>query len=275
MTISDKVQLTMLAPNGGASTTRNISGQDIIMLRPPNADEATSYIGAATVVHLQEQPFRHSVGLDKIIVSETAASISAAGEMHIPVTISSNNEIRYFHGGAISDLLEAGSGSSFKLKIGNKDYVYTVNESVATIRTLIQAAKNSGSLPVDVARRLPVTYNFATNGGAVGSILLTPNLPDNAIVVKTIYEVSAAFTSATSTATVSVGIRTDDTSGLVASSVITSGYTLGNHDGIQDGAAATFSNKVASGGQIEMIVGVEPLTAGVATFWFDYVIGAS
>ena len=122
---------------------------------------------------------------------------------------------------------------------------------------------------------LRVTYDFATDGGTVAGTptSLAQSLPDNAIVTRGFYEVTAGFTSGTSTGEFALGIVTDDTNGLLAPLVVTSLGT-GYGELIQDGAASNFSNKTTASRAIQFDVTTEDLTAGTMVIFLEYVISA-
>jgi len=129
-----------------------------------------------------------------------------------------------------------------------------------------QTADGRGSLHL-----LRATYDFATDGGVVGTINLTETVPNNAVVVRGYYYVATGFTSGGS-ATVSIGINTDDAAGLLALTAIGSGFTAGWHECIQDGTAANFSTVTAAERTIDVAVAVADLTAGNMVIFLEYVI---
>lgn len=116
----------------------------------------------------------------------------------------------------------------------------------------------------------------ATGGLAVGAHLFGPELPDNATLLRTWYEVITTFTSAADGATVALGIDTDDAGGIVAAVAISDGgnpWDAGLHEGIQDGTVANASAKTAAAGrQFVADVGVEPLTAGKLRLYAEYFV---
>ena len=122
------------------------------------------------------------------------------------------------------------------------------------------------------------TYSFAEHGGAVSTIGLGVTLPDNAVVVRTFYEVITTLTSnsANDAATVSFDIPTDDVAGLVAATAISAGgniWDAGYHEGIQDGTAAAFAVKTAAARELSVTIGVEAIdAAGIVDFFCEYVV---
>jgi hypothetical protein len=122
------------------------------------------------------------------------------------------------------------------------------------------------------------TYSFAEHGGAVSTIGLGVTLPDNAVVVRTFYEVITTLTSnsANDAATISFDIPTDDVAGLVAATAISAGgniWDAGYHEGIQDGTAAAFAVKTAAARELSVTIGVEAIdAAGIVDFFCEYVV---
>lgn len=122
------------------------------------------------------------------------------------------------------------------------------------------------------------TYSFAEHGGAVSTIGLGVTLPDNAIVVRTFYEVITTLTSNAGTdgATISFDIPTNDVAGLVAATAISAGgniWDAGYHEGIQDGAAANFAVKTTAARELSVTIGVEAIdAAGIVDFFCEYVV---
>ena len=107
----------------------------------------------------------------------------------------------------------------------------------------------------------------ATGGKATGTYILDLTLPTNAIIQRAWYEVTTAFTGVG--ASVALGITTDDTNGILAPTAVGS-LGVGFGDGIQDGAAANFSNETAAYRTIEAVVSGAALTAGVLDLYVRY-----
>lgn len=130
-----------------------------------------------------------------------------------------------------------------------------------------------GLLPRRIAR---TTYDFAEHGGAQGVISLGVTLPDNAIIIRSWYEVLTTLQSATDAATVSIDIPVDDVAGIVAAIAISNvgnPWDAGLHEAIQDGAAANFSTKTTAARELQITVaGGEDLTAGKFILFCEYVV---
>jgi hypothetical protein len=116
--------------------------------------------------------------------------------------------------------------------------------------------------------RFRATYDFATDGGAVGANAFGPTFPDNTVIVHASYEVQTTFTSPTGpdNATVGLGVTTDDAQGLVALAVINVGTPWDATGAIVDtlavGTAAGQTTKTTAARQLNLQVGVEDITAG-------------
>ncbi len=100
-------------------------------------------------------------------------------------------------------------------------------------------------------------------------------LPDNAIITRAWYEVLTTFTSATDAATIAITIPTDDVAGIVAATAISAGgnvWDAGNHEAIQTGTAANYSEKCTAERELTATVAVEALTAGKFRLYCEYVV---
>lgn len=107
-------------------------------------------------------------------------------------------------------------------------------------------------------------YDFATDGGAVGTINLRgPQIPNNARVIRGFAEVTTAFTSG-GAATVALTIPTDDANGLLASDTLANNSldSTGLIELIQTGTAANASEKTTAARTPGVVVGTAALTAG-------------
>lgn len=123
---------------------------------------------------------------------------------------------------------------------------------------------------------LRATYDFAVDGGAVGVITLGETLPNNAICTNGFIDVITTLTSAADTATIAVGIATDDAAGIRAAVAINSGtsWDAGYQAIIQDsGAVANHTVKTAAADRaIIVTVAVQAVTAGKFITFLEYVI---
>jgi hypothetical protein len=112
----------------------------------------------------------------------------------------------------------------------------------------------------------------------IGAHGLSVYLPDNAVIVRSWYEVATTFTSATDAGTIAIGTPTDGAAaGIKAAVAISNGanpYDAGNIEGLQVGTAASYHVKLTAERELTATVAVEALTAGKLTLFVDYVIGA-
>lgn len=127
-------------------------------------------------------------------------------------------------------------------------------------------------------RTLFATATFdATAGKAIGVHNLSITLPTGAYVINGHLTVGTTFTSATDAATIAVGIAVDDTAGIVAPIAISDAsnpWDAGDHNLIQTGAAANYSEHCTAARAVIVTVGAEALTAGVFTVYIYYSTGA-
>ena len=155
-----------------------------------------------------------------------------------------------------------------------KDGVATI-QAAAVDETMLSSYAADGLHTKRIAK---ATYSYAEHGGTVSTIGLGVTLPDNAIVVRTFYEVITTLTSnsANDAATISFDIPTDDAAGLVAATAISAGtntWDAGYHEGIQDGTAAAFAVKTTATRELSVTIGVEDIdAAGIVDFFCEYVV---
>ena len=117
------------------------------------------------------------------------------------------------------------------------------------------------------------TYNFAADGGAIGTINLGVRLPDNAIITRAWYDVLTTFTSASDAATIAINIGSTALNTAVAISTGTP-YDAGLHD--MSAKGDDFSDpstyvKLSAESELNLVAAVEALTAGKLIVFVDYV----
>ena len=117
---------------------------------------------------------------------------------------------------------------------------------------------------------------FTVSGGMKLTGIYTTEilLPINAIVIRSWYDVTNTFRSATDAATIAIGIAVDDTVGIVAATAISAVgdvWDNGYHEGIQTGTAATASEKTTADRRVQVTIGAENLTAGEFVLFIEYV----
>lgn len=164
------------------------------------------------------------------------------------------------------------------IAVATDDYI-TAAKANLKLETVEEAVLETGfSYAADglnVKRVARATYDFAEHGGAISQIGLGVTLPDNAIVTRAFYEVLTTLESSGDDATVSIDIPTDDEAGIVAVTAIkTAGdaWDSGNHEAIQTGTVANWSEKCTAAREISMSIAVEALTAGKFIVWLEYII---
>ena len=175
-------------------------------------------------------------------------------------------------------LTGGGATGSVTLTVANTDGKITVGADTIDITT---ATLEESDLIVpttdalNVKRTARITYDFAVDGGATSAIGSGVTLPDNAIITRAWYEVTDTLTSADDSATMSIGIPTDDAAGIVAAtSIVADGdvWDAGIHEAIQDGTAAAFSTKTTAAREITFTIGTQAITAGSFVLFAEYVV---
>jgi hypothetical protein len=126
---------------------------------------------------------------------------------------------------------------------------------------------NESNLDANFVGRIAYRYRYTDDPN--GTVVIGC-LPPNAVVTKTDVLVKVQPTSA-GTPTISLGIFTDDTNGLLAPTAIGS-LTTGWRAGIQDGAPANFSNTTTATRQVVLTISAGDLTAGDLIVYLDYII---
>jgi hypothetical protein len=117
----------------------------------------------------------------------------------------------------------------------------------------------------------------ATAGVTAGTYDLEVTLPDNAYIVRAWYKILITFQSATDAATIELGIDTDDPTGIVAAIAIndvSTPWTIGLHEAIQDGTVANFTVKTTAARKLIVDVTTEDLTAGELNLFIEYQVSA-
>jgi len=133
----------------------------------------------------------------------------------------------------------------------------------------------SGAVDFATSGNFRATYDFATDGGAVGSNPFGPELPANAYVLSAKAEVLTTLESPTGdAATVGLGVTADDTTGIVAAIAISDlsnpWDAAGLLDTLCDGTAAAATTKTTSRRRLNLEVGVEAITAGRLVIFGTY-----
>lgn len=144
--------------------------------------------------------------------------------------------------------------------------------------TEAKVADSAGAGGLYVKKNALVTYDFAVDGGAQGTIVPSgsPTIPDNAVVRVVSYDVITTFTSATDAAEVALNLPVDgDLIVGVAISNAFNPWDAGAFDG-SDGALANKAIKKLTGARVPQIViaGGEDVTAGKVVFELEWWVSA-
>ena len=129
---------------------------------------------------------------------------------------------------------------------------------------------STGGLTVELGKRGYWYYDFATDGGAVGTVTLRgPKLPTGAVITKAYSYYTTAATSGGS-ATVAYGVESDDATGIEGATAIGTAATAGAHDTDADGTAANFTTITTAERDLILTIGTAALTAGAFVLVCDY-----
>jgi len=138
----------------------------------------------------------------------------------------------------------------------------------------VDQAASYGSDGLSNIRVARATYDFAVDGGAIGAITLDATIPTGSRIVRAYYEVKTTFTSASDSATMSIGLLVDDVAGMVAATAISAGgnvFDAGLHECIQTGTMANAGELTTAARAITATIAVDAITAGKAVFFFEYI----
>jgi len=153
---SKSVSVTVVNPNNGTTTSEHLSAQYFMAIRPLTASELAdvnlSAGGAATAIYCPDRlPGRVSPAVT--YVTESASTIHNAGEVTIPVTVSTpsitTSPTWYFADEFMSKGTRSeGSGSVIEFDQGGLDFLgygdISVTETPAQLATLRSDLKGSG-----------------------------------------------------------------------------------------------------------------------------------
>lgn len=229
-------------------------------------------------------------GADDDTLSQAAGATDGLVGVLQHTTTTAGDDLRVMLSG-ISDLKLGGSvtrGGPITSDANGKGVAATLGDSVVgfamasgvsgdIIPVLIfpgRLAPNMGADGLHFKGVARATFD-ATAGKSTAAHGLGVTLPDNAIVTRAWYEVITTFTSAADTATIALGVPTDGAAGIKAAVAIGDGgnpWDAGNHDGIQDGAAANFLAKLTAARELTATVAVQALTAGKLILYCEYVV---
>lgn len=136
------------------------------------------------------------------------------------------------------------------------------------------ASVSHGDETINLANRFVYTYDFATDGGAIGAIALRGNaLPADFVVENARYYVTDAFTSGGS-ATIALGTASGTPANLLAAAAIGTAGTAGLKQGIPDWGTVGDAIKVSATSAPTITVAVADLTKGSITLVLDGFVAA-
>lgn len=135
--------------------------------------------------------------------------------------------------------------------------------------TEAKLAPQSAAEGLQASRVARVVYDFATDGGAVGSINLGAILPIKAVVKNAFLDVVTAMTSAGGAGT----IRLDSEAAGDLLAAVDADTLSGRVQGVPTGAVATMK-KMTAARQLVVTIGVEALTAGKFVLFVEYFVSA-
>jgi hypothetical protein len=119
-------------------------------------------------------------------------------------------------------------------------------------------------------------YDFAVDGGAIGTIGTGSYIPYGGVITRSHYQVVTQPNSAGGTATVAIGFPTDDSVGIKAAvDEDDASWAAGFHEAIQTGTVANFSEDATDNREITITIANEELTAGKFVVFCEYITSYS
>ena len=149
-----------------------------------------------------------------------------------------------------------------------------VRDHTIWLADLVRYLDESGS-GLGVHQTARAVFTVPDGGRGMGTYDLDIDLPQNAIVIRSWYDVTETFQSGSDAATIAIGIETDDAAGIVAAIAISNvgnPWDNGPHEGIQTGTAATASEKTTGKRTVQVTVAAENLTQGEFVLFLEYVV---
>lgn len=182
------------------------------------------------------------------------------------MTLQAVNTTPYDYKGTEQGDLTGAASSIKSIAAGGDKIAFGIDTTNHTV------AASTGGVVYPLALTGKWYYDFATDGGAIGAITLRgPKLPAGAIITNGVLYNTTAWTSGGS-ATISLGILTDDVAGIKAATAVATVGAAGPIALIQTGAAANCSNITTAERDITMTIAVADLTAGASCLVLQYVI---
>lgn len=191
---------------------------------------------------------------------------------------------------AFKGVFALAKSASYSLDEGQRVYWDTANEVCVPwqagpyVGIVTEAAtKAATTCNVRLAGATPAQRGFAswtfdaTAGKAIAAHTMDgPYLPRGARITHAYYVVSTTFTDGDDdSATISIGIPTDDAAGIVAATAISGGSNIwdaGGHETIQTGAMANVGEQLTADRKPVATVADDDLTAGKLVLFAEYVV---
>lgn len=175
----------------------------------------------------------------------------------------------------ITDIVDVAASQDTTLETVSESHPDHVLMGVDTSTGNLYGAYNGNVF--GLKKTLTLHYDFATDAGAVGTINMRGGLlPNNAIVNNAWYEVTTTFTSSGDSATIALGIATDDATGIEGATAISAMgdiWDAGIHGtDLDPSTASTFTTKTTAERNVLMTIGTEAVTAGALVLHLEYVV---
>lgn len=202
-------------------------------------------------------------GVGNVVQSRNDQELAIAG-IDLPYAVATELEMQNL------DVLIFTRARVYKGTTSYTDYIYDENATTGVLSNTGSGNWVEIAWVSSYAGMSSVVWDFATDGGAIGDIMLG-SLPADASIVSAFYEVLITLTSA-GAATVALGIAVDDVAGLLAATAFDNAAMLpGYHNATPDGTAINFTTKSTDQRDIIMSVAGSALTAGKIRIWFSYI----
>ncbi len=262
------------------SVTLGDAAADLITPNGVIPDDTTLIFGTGSEITLQYDEDGENVlqvtgptTFDGAVVCDGAVTLGdAVTDVIAPIGAIADNDTLNF-GDVAEGTIQYDANGTEKLQLGTAAVLCDYNIQIGAIAgcDYLRPATETGTSYLHVFRG-----NFdATGGIAQPATVSLGYIPDNAIITMGYYIVTTAFESAGSTATIALGVNTDDTDGIVAAIAINDGsspWNAGNFAIIQDGAVGNFSTITSAKRSIDAAVAVQDLTAGELYVYLEYIV---
>lgn len=149
----------------------------------------------------------------------------------------------------------------------------------------VHVAESDLELPTNdgrgVLRIVRGTYDFAVDGGVIGTITLKDSksradivIPDNAVIVDSLVDVTTTFITAGADAG-TVALQVEGANDIVSAVAVSDGgnpWDAGLHAGIPVGTVAT-AFKLTQARTPSVVIGGQAVTAGAMVVTYQYIVG--